>query len=346
MAQQRPGHRAARAGADPSRGRRRPAGQFPTPATGRSRSPRRTRPHVRREPPDAFATMPRACGVSRRAVQRAWTIPGVTAAGGISRLPATGSYHPWNTTILSGPLAGTWWSRSNGFNIQQRTISGDVFAALEIPVLAGRQFDARDDAERAVARGRERELRPAGVSRLCVRRRRRTADFRGRAEARDYWRRRRRRARCLRRTDAGRLSRASSVRGRPELGAHTGCGDGAAARTRSRAGAGRGRRAGSRVGGPSNGADDRRRRPGNQSRTIRARPDGGVRGGVAAACGARSLRGARVRACVSARGDWDPDGARRVRRSGSRAGPAAGRHRPWVGLVAWARPVRWCSAAG
>ena len=34
-------------------------------------------------------------------------IPGVTAAGGISRLPATGSYHPWSTRILSGPAAGT-----------------------------------------------------------------------------------------------------------------------------------------------------------------------------------------------------------------------------------------------
>ena len=34
------------------------------------------------------------------------TIPGVRAAGGISRLPATGSYHPWNTQIRSGPLAG------------------------------------------------------------------------------------------------------------------------------------------------------------------------------------------------------------------------------------------------
>ena len=35
------------------------------------------------------------------------SIPGVTAAGGISRLPATGSYHPWNTQIRTGPLAGT-----------------------------------------------------------------------------------------------------------------------------------------------------------------------------------------------------------------------------------------------
>ncbi len=74
------------------------------------------------------------------------TIPGVIAAGGISRLPATGTYHPWNTLIRSGPRAGGSVRRVDGFNIQQRTVSGDVFSALEIPVLAGRTFDTRDNA--------------------------------------------------------------------------------------------------------------------------------------------------------------------------------------------------------
>ena len=77
--------------------------------------------------------------------RRLQTIPGVTAAGGISFLPATGSYHGWNTSVLTGPRAGTQVAQRDGFNIQQRTISGNVFAALEIPVLAGRTFDARDD---------------------------------------------------------------------------------------------------------------------------------------------------------------------------------------------------------
>lgn len=74
------------------------------------------------------------------------TIPGVTAAGGISRLPATGSYHAWNTSILSGPRAGTSVRRADGLNMQQRVVSGDLFAALDLPVLAGRVFDARDEA--------------------------------------------------------------------------------------------------------------------------------------------------------------------------------------------------------
>jgi predicted permease len=74
------------------------------------------------------------------------TIPGVTAAGGISRLPATGSYHPWNTQIRTGPLAGAPLDRTR-FAMQQRVISGDLFAAFRIPLLAGRSFDARDDAK-------------------------------------------------------------------------------------------------------------------------------------------------------------------------------------------------------
>ena len=75
------------------------------------------------------------------------TVPGVTAAGGISRLPATGNYHSWNTSIRTGPLAGTSVRRADGFNIQQRVVSGDAFGALGIPALAGRGFDERDGVE-------------------------------------------------------------------------------------------------------------------------------------------------------------------------------------------------------
>ena len=54
-------------------------------------------------------------------------------------------------------------SSSRGFNIQQRTISGELFAALGIPVLAGRRSTiATTPACRAC--GGQRQLRPAGVS--------------------------------------------------------------------------------------------------------------------------------------------------------------------------------------
>ena len=71
-------------------------------------------------------------------------IPGVAAAGGTSRLPATGSYHPWNTHVRTGPLAGTRVDRTR-FAMQQRVISGAFFPAAGIAVVAGRVFDDRDD---------------------------------------------------------------------------------------------------------------------------------------------------------------------------------------------------------
>ena len=79
--------------------------------------------------------------------RRLRAIPEVRAAGGISFLPATGSYHGWTTSIRSGPRAGTSVATRDGFNIQQRTVSGDYFEALSIPLLAGRMFDAREDGD-------------------------------------------------------------------------------------------------------------------------------------------------------------------------------------------------------
>lgn len=68
-------------------------------------------------------------------------LPGVRAAGGTSRLPATGSYNAWGTTPLTGPLAGT--NKGLG-SPEHRVVSGHYFRALGIPLLAGRLFDSRD----------------------------------------------------------------------------------------------------------------------------------------------------------------------------------------------------------
>jgi putative ABC transport system permease protein len=75
--------------------------------------------------------------------RRLGTIPGVTAAGGTSRLPATGSINTWPLEIQTGPLAGTWVKHPE--LREHRTVSGEFFEALAIPVLAGRTFDDRDD---------------------------------------------------------------------------------------------------------------------------------------------------------------------------------------------------------
>ncbi|MGB7211746.1 MAG: ABC transporter permease [Gemmatimonadales bacterium] len=69
-------------------------------------------------------------------------IPGVRAAGGVSRLPATGDYHSWGTRALTGPLVGTM--AGNRGDIDQRIVSGDYFKAAGIRVLSGRTFDAGD----------------------------------------------------------------------------------------------------------------------------------------------------------------------------------------------------------
>jgi putative ABC transport system permease protein len=95
--------------------------------------------------PSVRYAMDRRVAFHEELARRLRAIPGVIAAGGISFLPATGSYHGWNTSILSGPRAGGSVATRDGFNIQQRTVSGDFFEALHIPLLAGRMFDARDD---------------------------------------------------------------------------------------------------------------------------------------------------------------------------------------------------------
>jgi putative ABC transport system permease protein len=76
--------------------------------------------------------------------RRLMEIPAVTAAGATSRLPATGSMNPWPLMIETGPLAGSRLAPSQ--QPEHRTVSGDFFKAMAIPVLAGRTFDERDDA--------------------------------------------------------------------------------------------------------------------------------------------------------------------------------------------------------
>ena len=75
--------------------------------------------------------------------ERMATLRGVTATGGITKLPGTGDYNIWGTRAMTGPLVGT--DRS-GMAAQQRVISGKYFDVVGIPVLDGRLFDEHDDA--------------------------------------------------------------------------------------------------------------------------------------------------------------------------------------------------------
>jgi predicted permease len=112
--------------------------------------------------PSARYNAPQRATFYEELTRRIEGIPGVTFAGGVSRLPATGSFHPWGTSALTGPLAGT----GRAIRTQQRVVSGDFFAALAIPVLAGRVFDGRDDVgapERAVVSARFARLAFPGI---------------------------------------------------------------------------------------------------------------------------------------------------------------------------------------
>jgi predicted permease len=68
-------------------------------------------------------------------------LPGVRAAGGVSKLPATGYFNSWSARPTSGPLAG---NRDAHFSDENRVVSGDYFRAVGIPIVRGRAFDDRD----------------------------------------------------------------------------------------------------------------------------------------------------------------------------------------------------------
>ena len=70
--------------------------------------------------------------------RRVSALPGVKAAGAVSKLPVTGTYHSWGTRI---PGAAGWVLQP-----EQRTIEGAYFDAVGIPVIRGRAFGPEDHA--------------------------------------------------------------------------------------------------------------------------------------------------------------------------------------------------------
>lgn len=68
-------------------------------------------------------------------------LPGVRATGGVTKLPATGHFNSWYSRPQSGPLKG---NDDAGVGDENRVIAGNYFAAVGIPIVRGRGFDARD----------------------------------------------------------------------------------------------------------------------------------------------------------------------------------------------------------
>lgn len=74
--------------------------------------------------------------------RREMALPGVKAAGGISKLPGTGAYHQWGTQPVTGPMVAR--AKELTLAVQQRVVSGEYFRAVGLKALQGRLFDERD----------------------------------------------------------------------------------------------------------------------------------------------------------------------------------------------------------
>ena len=80
----------------------------------------------------------------RQLWQRLASLPGVTAAGGVSALPLS-QMMAWGPITVEGrtPAPGEAF-----INADIRVVAGDYFRAMEIPLVAGRLFDERDTRDK------------------------------------------------------------------------------------------------------------------------------------------------------------------------------------------------------
>jgi predicted permease len=87
-----------------------------------------------------YADADRVVETYRQLWTRMAALPGVTAAGGVSMLPLSQMF-AWGPVVLEGrPLP----SGESFVNVDQRTVGGDYFAVMQIPLLRGRLFAEQD----------------------------------------------------------------------------------------------------------------------------------------------------------------------------------------------------------
>jgi predicted permease len=79
----------------------------------------------------------------RQLWERMAPLPGVTAVGGVSMLPLSQMF-AWGPIVLEGrPLP----TGESFMNVDQRTVGGNYFAVMQIPLLKGRLFTEQDTRE-------------------------------------------------------------------------------------------------------------------------------------------------------------------------------------------------------
>jgi predicted permease len=87
-----------------------------------------------------YAEPDRVLETYRQLWERMATLPGVTAAGGVSMLPLSQMF-AWGPIVLEGrPLP----TGESFMNVDQRTVGGHYFAVMQIPLLKGRLFTEQD----------------------------------------------------------------------------------------------------------------------------------------------------------------------------------------------------------
>jgi predicted permease len=90
-----------------------------------------------------YAEPDRVLETYRQLWERMAALPGVTAAGGVSMLPLSQMF-AWGPIVLEGrPLP----TGESFMNVDQRTVGGNYFAVMEIPLLKGRLFTEQDTRE-------------------------------------------------------------------------------------------------------------------------------------------------------------------------------------------------------
>jgi len=94
-------------------------------------------------PATAYSEAHQQAGFAEQVVERLAALPGVTAAGVVSELPLGGSYS--SGTVAIEDHKGD--AENQDLEADQRAISPGYFAAMGIPILAGRAFAPQDSAE-------------------------------------------------------------------------------------------------------------------------------------------------------------------------------------------------------
>jgi putative ABC transport system permease protein len=93
-------------------------------------------------PPSHFTTMTSMATYERLVQQRISTIPGVTSAGSVNTLPLSNIGNMTTVDILDHPAPSMADAPPAGY----RSIGGDYFASLRIPIVQGRNFATGDTA--------------------------------------------------------------------------------------------------------------------------------------------------------------------------------------------------------